>query len=112
MSFAGIDTLTEFLVALASVLAAVRWLVMPLRRMVALYEAQLGKNGGGSLTDKAAKMYADMFPAEGPSMREMLTSITDQQQLTADLMNDQNKATIARLDRVEAEIKAHKESAA
>lgn len=110
MSFAGIDTLTEFIVAIVGLISAVKFLVLPLRRVVTiieanrdLYEAQLRKNGGGSLTDKTDRIYNDVFPQEGPSMREMLTGITEQQRLTADLVNDQNKATIARLDAIESE---------
>ncbi len=112
MSFAGIDTLTEFIVAIVSLLGAVKFLVLPVRRVVTiveanrdLYEAQLRKNGGGSLTDKTDRIYADVFPAAGPSMREMLEGIMQQQQLTADLVNDHHKANTRRLDAIETEQK-------
>ena len=110
MSFAGIDTLTEFIVALTALLGAVKFLVMPLRRTLSiieanrdLYEAQLRKNGGGSLTDKTDRIYRDVFPFDGPSMREMLEDIAVQQKLNARLVADQHRSNTRRLDAIEAE---------
>lgn len=110
MSFAGIDTLTEFIVALTALLGAVKFLVMPLRRTLSiieanrdLYEAQLRKNGGGSLTDKTDRIYRDVFPGDGPSMREMLEDIAVQQKLNARLVADQHRSNTRRLDAIEAE---------
>ena len=110
MSLAGIDSLTEFLVAVVAFLGVLKWLVLPVRRALTIAEAnrdvtmaQLRRNGGGALVDKNDKMYAAMFPAKGPSMLAMLTEISEQQKLTADIVNDHHKANSARLDSIEAE---------
>ena len=112
MSFAGIDTFTEFIVAFTALVGAVKFLVMPLRRTLSiieanrdLYEAQLRKNGGGSLTDKTDRIYRDVFPVDGPTMREMLVDIAEQQKLNAKLVGDQHKSNTKRLDAIEADQK-------
>ena len=106
MSFGGIDTLTEFIVAIVSLLGAVKFLVLPLRRIAAVVEAnrevtdaQLRKNGGGSLTDKTERIYHDVFPVDGPSLREMLESISKCQKDMATFVKENSR----RIDTIEAQ---------
>jgi hypothetical protein len=57
-------TIAAVCAAVAGVGALIKWVVFPIRRLAQVGEAQMSRNGGGSMVDKNNAMYAEMFEVD------------------------------------------------
>jgi hypothetical protein len=68
----------------------------------------LRKNGGGSLTDKSDRIYAAMFPADGPSLPQSVAAIAasmqsmdERQSIRVALVDQRHFESTERMDKLE-----------
>lgn len=94
-----IGDVTALCGAVVALIAALRWVVFPLRRIVQLGEAQFKKNGGGSLVDKVE--------AQGNALTELgivIAKISRTQDANLSVQDERHAQNSTRFDELGGEV--------